>query len=120
MGMFNSILVDLRCPATQEVARDAEIQIKWQARAARALSVYHPGDVLVEIDAEYDNTWIRTDYVCPVCSRHRTGKEGFSYITTEDQQRHPVFVRIDQGRIGKVLTEDEFHKLGVADFVNDL
>ena len=43
MGMFNSIVDDLRCPTGQELARDTEIQIKWQARAARGLTVYHLG-----------------------------------------------------------------------------
>ena len=46
----------------QEVANDTEIQIKWQAREARALTVYHLGDVLDDIEAEYNDRWIRTDY----------------------------------------------------------
>ena len=119
MGMFNSIVADLRCPTMQEVANDTEIQIKWQAREARALTVYHLGDVLDEIQAEYNDRWIRTDYICRVCSKHTTGKNGITYIKTEDQRRHPVFVRIHQGKICEVLTEEDFQKTGVADFVHD-
>ena len=118
MGMFNSIFVDLRCPTKQEVGSDTEIQIKWQIREARALTVYHLGDVLEDIEAEYDNTWIRTDYICRVCSKHTTGKSGITYIKTDDQRRHPVFVRIDHGKICEVLTEPEFAKTGVDDFIH--
>ena len=117
MGMFNSIVADLRCPAKQEVGNDTEIQIKWQVRGARTLSVHHLGDVLEDIEAEYDNTWIRTDYICRVCSKHTTGRDGITYIKTDDQRRHPVFVCIGQGKIRGVLTEEEFEKTGVADFV---
>ncbi len=119
MGMFNSILADLRCPTKHEVANDTEIQIKWQVPESRALTVYRLGDVLENIETEYDNTWIRTDYICPVCSKQTTGKNGLTYIKIDDQQRHLVFVRIDQGRICEVLTEEEFEKTGVADFVHD-
>ncbi len=86
MGMFNSIIADLRCPTKQDIGSGAEIQIKWQVQAARALTVYHLGDVLEDIEAEYDNTWIKTDYICSVCSRHTTGRKGITYIKTEDQQ----------------------------------
>jgi len=119
MGMFNSIVADLRCPTKQDVGRDTEIQIKWQVREARALTVYHLGDVLEELEAEYDNTWIRTDYICRVCSKQTTGKNGITYIKTDDQRRHPVFVRIDQGKICQMLTEEEFEKTGVTAFVDD-
>jgi hypothetical protein len=119
MGMFNSIIADLCCPTRQEVARDTEIQIKWQIHEARALNVYHVRDVLEDIEAEYDNTWIRTDYICRVCSKHTIGKNGIAYIKALDQQRHPVFVRVDHGGICEVLTEEEFTKLGVADYVDD-
>ena len=40
------------------------------------------------------------------------------YIRTDDQQRHPVFVHIDQGKICEILSEQEFEKTGVADFVH--
>jgi hypothetical protein len=32
MGMFNSIMADLRCPKTRDIAKDCEIQIKWQEK----------------------------------------------------------------------------------------
>jgi len=117
MGMFNSIVADLRCPIKQEVGSDTEIQIKWQVRESRSLTVYRLGDVLEGIEAEYDNTWIRTDYICHVCSKHTTGKNGIAYIKIHDQQRHPVFVRIDHGKICEVVTEEEFQKTGGTDFI---
>ena len=118
MGMFNAIFADLRCPIKKEVTSDTEIQIKWQARDARVLAAYHLGDVLEGIKAEYDNTWIRSDYICSACSKQTTGKNGITFIKTEDQQRHPVFVHIDDGKICEILSEQEFEKTGVADFVH--
>ena len=35
------------------------------------------------------------------------------------ERRHPVFVRIEQGKICEVLTEEPFEMTGVADFVHD-
>jgi len=67
MGMFNSLIVDLMCPVKREVSKNTEIQIKWQKPEARVLAVYHLGDRLEEIQEEYDNNWIRTDYICNVC-----------------------------------------------------
>ena len=118
MGMFNSIFADLRCPTKQEVGSSTEIQIKWQVPESRVLAGYYLGDVLEDIEPEYDNTWIRTDYICRVCSTYTTGKNGITYIKTADQRRHPVFVHIDQGKICEILSEQEFEKTGVADFVH--
>jgi hypothetical protein len=120
MGMFNSIFADLRCPVKQDVATKSEIQIKWQSKRALALNVYHLGDILEDIEAEYDNTWIKTDYICAVCSKQTTGKNAIKFIKTNDQQRHPVFVRIADGKITQICTETEFMALNVTDFVNYL
>lgn len=117
MGMFNSIYADLPCPTEQEISRDTEIQIKWQVSEARVLAVYHLGDVLEDIEPEYDNTWIRTDYICQVCSKYTTGRNGIRYIKTDDQSRHFVFVRIQEGRICEILTQGQFEKTGVTEFV---
>lgn len=119
MGMFNSILADICCSSRHEVGRDTEIQIKWQFPASRALGAYRLGDVIDDIQPEYDNTWIRTDYICSVCSKHSIAKNGIRHIKTNDQQRHPVFIRVEQGKICEILTEPEFEKMGVAAFVHD-
>ncbi len=118
MGMFNSIYADLMCPEKQEIGRETEIQIKWQKQEARVLAVYHPGDALEEIEEEYDNTWIRTDYICKVCSKYTRGYDGTPYIKVTDQQRHPVFVRIENGRICDILSEEAFEKQGMKSFVD--
>ena len=118
MGMFNTILADLLCPAVRKVSKDSEIQIKWQVQDVRALSVYRQGDVLDGIEQDYNNTWIRTDYICRACSKYSSGKGGLRFIRTDDQSRHYVFLRIDGGRICKILTETEFNELGIDRFVN--
>lgn len=64
MGMFNSIHADLVCPVEGQIGRDTEIQIKWQKLQARLLTVYHLGDLLEDLDAEFNNQWVRTEYIC--------------------------------------------------------
>jgi len=92
--MFNSIYTDLVCPIKKQVNRNAEIQIKWQDKNARNLNVYHIGDFLENIENEYNDTWIRTDYICDSCSKHTMGHKGISFIKTADQKRHYIFVKI--------------------------
>ncbi|MFH1288963.1 MAG: hypothetical protein ABII25_09770 [bacterium] len=118
MGMFNSIYADLLCPDKRKISKDVEIQIKWQKYEARILAVYHLGDILEDIEDEYDNNWIRTDYICNICSKYTNGHKGTTYIKTEDQKRHYVFIEIENARICKILTEEEFPKQGVKTFVN--
>ncbi len=120
MGMFNSIYADLLCPIKKELSKDTEIQIKWQDYRVRALTHYRIGDVLEEIEDEYDNTWIRTDFICNVCSKHTKGWKGMEYIKTDDQSRHKIFVKIEDGKICEILSEEDFSKIGVKDFVDYL
>ena len=117
MGMFNSIYADLLCPKAEDISKDTEIQIKWQHPRSRTLEVYHQGDVLEDLEEEYNNTWIRTDYICNVCSRHTTGRHGRPYIKVEDQQRHYVFIRIEEARICEIVTQAEFVQKGVETYV---
>ena len=116
MGMFNSIYVDILCPKKKEISKNTEIQIKWQKREARVLDVYHVGDLLENIEAEWNDNWIRTDYICKVCSKQSRYKDEV-FIKVEDQQRHFVFVNIRQGWIKEILTEEEFAKRGINKFV---
>ena len=118
MGMFNMIFADLMCPVKQEIAQNSEIQIKWQERQFRQIVVYHAGDTLEGIENEYDNTWVRTDYICNVCSKKTVGRNKMEYIKTMDQSRHPVFVRIEKGKICRIISEAEFNKTGASDFVD--
>ena len=116
MGMFNSIYADLLCPVKKEVSKNTEIQIKWQKYEARVLDVYHVGDFLEDIEGEWDNNWIRTDYICKVCSKQSRYKDDF-YIKVDDQQRHFVFVNVQQGWIKEILPEEEFKKRGIKNYV---
>ena len=120
MGMFNSIVSDLLCPDNKAVSKNAEIQIKWQAYEERCLDVYRVGDTLKCILPEFDNCFIRTDYICDACSKHTTLKNGMRFISTSDQKRHYVFVRIVKGRIERVMTEEEFRNTDIKDFVDYL
>ena len=120
MGMFNSIYTDLVCPIKKQVNRNAEIQIKWQDKNARNLNVYHIGDFLENIENEYNDTWIRTDYICDSCSKHTMGHKGISFIKTADQKRHYIFVKIVEAEICEILTEKEFKQRGIEKFVDYL
>lgn len=116
MGMFNTIYVDLLCPNTNEVNKNSEIQIKWQSPEARILNIYHIGDTLEWIEDEFNNKWIRTDYICEACSKHTKGHNGSSYIRTIDQKRHYVFVKIEESKIIIILSAKEFEQKGVKKF----
>ena len=120
MGLFNSIFSDLYCPTKGGVSKDTEIQIKWQDQRVRGINSYRAGDVLEEIEDEYNNTWIRTDFICNVCSKFTIGWKGMKYIKSEDQIRHTVFVKIEKSKICEILSEEEFNKIGVKDFVDYL
>ena len=120
MGMFNSIMADLLCPTTGALSTNSEIQIKWQHRDARALTVYRLGDLLEELESGYDDTWIRTDYICNACSPKTTNRAGDEYIRVEDQRWHVAFVQIAQSRIARILPEREFAPLGGGEFVDDV
>jgi len=115
MGMFNSIYVDLLCPKRKRISKNTEIQIKWQSYEYRLLNVYHLGDTLKGLLSEYNNTWIRTDYICNACSKISEGRFG-PFI--DDQKRHYVFVKIKNSKICKILTAKEFRKRGIKKFVN--
>ena len=120
MGIFNSIHADLLCPETKTISANTEIQIKWQAWESRSLDVYHLGDHLDDILDEYNNAWIRTDYICNECSPHLGKYKGVPFIRTDDQKRHYVFVHIENANICEILTENEFVKQNVETFVDYL
>jgi len=117
MGMFNSIYADLLCPKKKKISKDTEIQIKWQTAEYRLLEVYHLGDILEGLLPEYNNTWIRTDYICNICSKHTKGYNGSPFIRVDDQKRHYVFVRIGDSKICDILTAKQFKKKHIKKFV---
>jgi hypothetical protein len=120
MGMFNTIVADVRCQATGTVSTHTEIQIKWQDRDARSLDVYYPGDFMPDLLSKYDNTWVRTDFICQACSPKSTTRHGTSYVRTDDQHRHIVFIEVKHGKVSRVLSEPEFEDLGISEFFDDL
>jgi len=120
MGMFNLIHADLVCPVKDRMATDTEIQIKWQEPQARTLSIYHLGDPLEDIEEAFNNHWVRTEYICQVCSEKTIGYGGKPFIGADDQRWHRAFVKIKASKIEEVLDEKEFKKQRITDFVDDL
>ena len=120
MGMFNTIVADVRCSATGGVRTHTDIQIKWQAREALTLGVYYLGDFMPDLLSKYDNTWVRTDFICEACSPKTTARDGALYIRTVDQRRHIAFVEVKDGRVCRVVSEAEFESLGVREFFDDV
>ena len=119
MGMFNSIIANLSC-STYCARASREIQIKWQIPAVRSGKVYYLGGAIEDILPEYNNTWVRTDFVCESCSPRTEGRVGQSFIKVMDQQRHVVFVRVDDSQIIEIISEKDFERRNVTEFATDI
>ena len=120
MGMFNTIVADIACPETHQVSSGTEIQIKWQEREARILDVYRTGDSVPDILSKYDNTWVRTDYICNACSPKTISRNGTPYIRSDDQHWHVAFVEIIRGKVGRIQPEAEANALDITNFIDDV
>lgn len=116
MGMFNTIYADLTCPVTGKPLANTPIQIKWQEHRHLWLGVYKVGDTLEGLEPEFNNTWVKTEFICDACSRHETGWQGKPYIPTAGQVWHAVYVELREGRICRVMNETEFAETGVTEF----
>jgi len=89
MGLFNSIFSNLDFPSSGKVRKNTEIQIKWQHPKARGIHAYRVGDVLEDIEDEYNNTWIRTDFICNIMFKIQQGMEGNGvYKNRGSEQTH--------------------------------
>lgn len=119
MGMFNTIYADLTCAFTGKTLPGTPIQIKWQDHKCLWLGVYKVGDMLERLEPGFDNTWVKTEFICDACSRHETGWQGKPYIPTAGQVWHPAYVEIRESRICRVLNETEFTAIGVKKFAVD-
>jgi len=113
MGMFDIINAELECPKKKEV-KEREIQIKW--RELRVLDHFKIGSSIEGIVSEYDNNWVRADYLCSSCSKKTKGKDG-DYIKIENQKWHYCFIKMEKSVIKLVLNEKEFKKQGIEDYV---
>ena len=120
MGMFNTIFAEIACPQGKgEKTTTQSIQIKWQVPEARCLDGYRIGDALPQLMPGFDDTWIKTDYICQSCSAKTVGKRGREYIRTMDQQWHVAFVEVRAGRLCRILSELEVADAEVADYQDD-
>ena len=113
MGMFDIIDAKLECPKTKKIEK-REIQIKW--REPRLLDHFKIRDSIEGIVSEYDNNWVRADYLCGSCSKITQGRLGY-YIKTDDQKWHYCFVKMKNSQIKSVLSKKEFDKLGIDKYV---
>jgi len=67
----------------------------------------------------FDNTWVKTGFICEACSRHETGWQGKPYIPTAGQVWHPVYVEMREGRICRIVNQQEFVAVGLKEFATD-
>jgi hypothetical protein len=117
MGMFNTIYADSTCVVTGSALLGAEIQIKWQEREYLCLATHKVGDTLEHLEPKFNNTWVKTEFICDACSQHKPGWRGEPYIPTAGQVWHAVYVEVREGRICQILNEKEFAATGVTEFV---
>ena len=113
MGMFDIINAKLECPEKKE-SEKREIQIKW--REIRLLEHFKAGNKIDDIFPQYDNGWIRTDYLCDSCSKKTESKIG-PYIKIDNQKRHYCFIEMEKSIIKSVLSEKDFKELGIENYV---
>lgn len=111
--MFDIINAKLECPDKKE-SKEREIQIKW--REVRLLEHFKIGDKIKEIFSQYDNNWIKTNYLCGSCSKKTEGKFG-PYIKIDNQKRHYCFIEMEKSAIKSVLSKKDFKKLGIEHYV---
>ncbi len=115
--MFDLIDIKLRCPDTREKL-EHKVLIKW--RENRSFEHFKIGSEIKDLISEYNNVWIKTDYICESCSKKTKNKKYEKIIKIEDQKRHCCFIKIENQRIIKILPEKDFYKLGIKNYMEDL
>ena len=106
MGLFDSLYVPLKCPATG-IEKKVEIQFKW---ADPSLRNYDVGDQL-EV-GPYGNIWIPEDYVCNQCSEYEPAEIG---KIVQKLILHNVFIHLNEGKFEAVIREEDFSQKYVRD-----
>ncbi len=117
MGMFDLIDAKLKCSVAKRTL-EHKIYIKW--REDRSFKHFKIGDEIKDLISEYNNVWIKTDYICESCSKKTKSKNYRDYIKVEDQKRHDCFIKIENQKIIKILPEKDFYKLGIENYIKDL
>ena len=96
------------------------IQIKWQDHDALGLTDYRVGDVLEDLEPEFDNAWVRSFYDCEACSNDTTfDRVEWRLSRSQGMGRHFAYVEIRNGRVCRVLNEPEFEETGMKAYVKD-
>ena len=105
--MYDSILTDIKCCNTGKVNR-AEVQINWTNETS--LRVFNIGDTIPYLHKLYDNTWVKTDYLCHLCSKKVTtsSSDGSIFSGRTEHVRHVCYVNVVNGKILEVLSEPEY------------
>ena len=114
--LFDTLTVNLKCPVTGKLARNS-VQLFF--RNCFRDKAFQAGDLLDNLPAEYNNTWIATAYICEACSpKTKRGKSHF--IKVDDQKWHRCYLRVKNSRIMEVIGEEEFNSRGIKDYVEDI
>lgn len=117
MGLVDFLYTKIKCTATGKEL-DEEICNKWRKDRTEMTS-FHVGDSVEGLEKEYQDNWIKTDYICHACSKLTQG--GYrEFVKTDDQVRHACYVLIENSVIKEVLNEEEFMKRGITEFYEDL
>lgn len=113
--LFDTLAINLKCPVTGKSARSS-VQLFFQnCFRDKAFKV---GDLLDNLPAEYDNIWIATAYICEACSP-KTKRGTARFIKVDDQKWHRCYLRVKNGRIMEVISEEEFNLRGIKDYIED-
>ena len=132
MGMFDTIVYGAQCPVNGVVS-EVGIQVKW---LGCELSQYKIGD-FVGFGKNMSNLWIREEYDCSECKflmdekypgwRISLEHGGYQYNSVDNcpngrpdfgEYNHNVFVNIKKGKISDIISENEFKKKGLEDFLS--
>ncbi len=117
MGMFDLIDAKLKCSVIKKTL-EHKIYVKW--RENRSFEHFKIGDKIKDLISEYNNIWIKTDYICESCSKKTKSKNYGDYVKVEDQKRHDCFIKIKNKQLKQILNAGEFYKLDVKRYINDL
>ncbi len=131
MGMYNTIEAKLECPVNGAI-QDIEIQVRW---GGGVLEHFKIGDD-INFAKNMKSLWIKDSYVCDSCQdlmdeRYSGWRETYddgvhSYPAEEncpngkpdiDEYSHSVYVNIQKGILMDIISEAEFKKRELSEFL---
>jgi len=97
MGLYDLIIAEITCPNTEK-ASTIGIQIKWTDCSQKN---YKLGDN-INFAKNMSSLWIQVYYCCSQCNT----------------VSHPAYINIRKGRITEIISESEYQKRGLEDFLD--